>query len=996
MKAIQNCDNTTIYSFGDRNCHHHHHRCHHGHHHCHCKPRCPVGARCTATVTTFNPRAASRYTKGQLIEYNGQLYIVNKNNPSGIPGSSPDYTKLSSNLSLSPFALPASTYKAGQLINYNGQLYVVTVDNPTGIPGSSPDYAPISTGSITPFDPTAAPTYTRGQMVEYNGQLYVVDTNNPIGTPGSSPDYTAISGMSNVPYDPALASGYLKGQLIYYNGQLYQVNTDNPTGTPGSSPDYTPVSSVSGTPYNPSTSPTYTKGELIDYNGQLYIVNTDNPTGTPGSSPDYTLVTGGSTPTYNPTTAPTYTKGQLIYYNGQMYVVTTDNPTGIPGSSPDYALVTPPSSTPYDPSLAPTYLPGQVIVYNGQPYVVNTANPTGTPGSSPDYTPLAPPAVTTFNPGYLAGQVIEYNGQLYIVNTNNPTGTPGSSPDYTPLAGGQAGPTGPTGPIGATGIATITPFDPTQASTYTPGQLISYNGQLYTPNVANPTGTPGTSPDYTALSAIGPTGTALFNVIGSTGATGAATMGYGDSLIFTTNTPNLLDIIVSPGSAVVNVDTTGSTATPFDPTQASTYTPGQLISYNGQLYTPNVANPTGTPGTSPDYTSLSGAGPTGATGLDGITGPTGATGLDGITGPTGVGSTGPTGATGIATVTPFDPTQSATYVPGQLISYNGQLYMVHTTNPVGTPDTSSDYTLVSSSLTGPTGATGPAGGPTGPTGIGLPGPTGATGIATVTPFDPTQSATYVPGQLISYNGQLYTPNVANPSGTPGSSPDYTLLSSSSSITGPTGVTGPAGGPTGPTGATGAIGPTGPAAGPTGATGITGPTGPTGASAIIPYASGVTPVALATLVGGLAGIPSFVGFGSAAPGVSALGSTINLAALGLLNYAFSVPRNGTISAISATFTVTAGVFATLGAVSVQAQVYTAPANSGLFSSTGATVTLTPSMSLIAIGQVLSGVANVSVPVTAGTQVLLVFSAVDSSILSAASTITGSVSAGLAIS
>jgi len=224
---------------------------------------------------------------------------------------------------------------------------------------------------------------------------------------------------------------------------------------------------------------------------------------------------------------------------------------------------------------------------------------------------------------------------------------------------------------------------------------------------------------------------------------------------------------------------------------------------------------------------------------------------------------------------------------------------------------------------------------------------------------------------------------------------HTGPTGSTGVTGVTGATGEVG-LQGATGLAGVTGPSGGPTGPTGVTGVTGTTGPTGPAPIIPYASGVTPVALATAVAGLAGVNAFVGFGTAAPGISIIGSQINLASAGLLDYAFSLPRDGTITSISATFTVTAGVFLTLGSVSVQAQIYTAPANSNLFTATATSVSLSPSITLLSIGQVLSGVATTSVPITAGTQILLVISANDSSILSAVSTVTGSISAGLAIS
>ena len=137
---------------------------------------------------------------------------------------------------------------------------------------------------------------------------------------------------------------------------------------------------------------------------------------------------------------------------------------------------------------------------------------------------------------------------------------------------------------------------------------------------------------------------------------------------------------------------------------------------------------------------------------------------------------------------------------------------------------------------GPTGPTGPAGvpglpgatGPTGPT-----GPTGA-GLDTATSFVP--GTTYAAGAIVYYNGSLYRAAVNAPTGTPGTSPDYTLLT----VTGPTGATGPTGptgaaGPIGATGADGAMGVTGPT-GPIGPTGPTGPTGPAGLGATGPTGS----------------------------------------------------------------------------------------------------------------------------------------------------------------
>ena len=94
------------------------------------------------------------------------------------------------------------------------------------------------------------------------------------------------------------------------------------------------------------------------------------------------------------------------------------------------------------------------------------------------------------------------------------------------------------------------------------------------------------------------------------------------------------------------------------------------------------------------------------------------------------GETGPTGPTGIGLsgVEAYDPVMATTYSVGQVVTYGGGTYIVDSAPPSGTPDTSSDYTLLAApGETGPAGATGITGstGPTGPPGspvqLDLPG-----------------------------------------------------------------------------------------------------------------------------------------------------------------------------------------------------------------------------------------------------------------------------------
>ncbi|WP_045506588.1 BclA C-terminal domain-containing protein [Bacillus amyloliquefaciens] len=388
-----------------------------------------------------------------------------------------------------------------------------------------------------------------------------------------------------------------------------------------------------------------------------------------------------------------------------------------------------------------------------------------------------------------------------------PTGATGP----TGPAGGPTGPTGAIGPAGATGPTGVTgaglqgiiAFNPLIAPTYTPGQVVLYNGSSYVVNTASPAGVPDTSADYTLLAAAGPTGPT-----GPTGATGAGLTGL----------------------------------TAFDPAAAPFYTAGQVVLYEGASYVVNINNPSGIPGTSPDYTLLAAAGPTGPTGVTGA-------GLQGIV--------------------PFDPLAAPSYTAGQTVTFNGSSYVANVNSPAGTPGASADYTLLAAAGTaGATGGTGITGatGPTGITGVtGATGPTGTTGVTGATGPTGITGATGATGPT----GITGVTGATGPTGTTGvtGATGPTGITGATGATGPTGITGVTGatGPTGVTGVTGATGPTGGtgatgATGPTGVTGVTGATGPTGGTGAtgVTGPTGITGITGATGPTGVTGVTGATG------------------------------------------------------------------------------------------------------------------------------------------
>ncbi|GAF67091.1 hypothetical protein BTS2_3999 [Bacillus sp. TS-2] len=154
--------------------------------------------------------------------------------------------------------------------------------------------------------------------------------------------------------------------------------------------------------------------------------------------------------------------------------------------------------------------------------------------------------------------------------------------------------------------------------------------------------------------------------------------------------------------------------------------------------------------------------------------------------------------------------------------------------------------------------------------------------------------------------------------------------------------------------------------------------------------------MTTVLGGLIGTVSYIGFGNNVTGVSLLGGAIDTTALD--NLAFSVPRDGFITSISAFLSTTAALTLLGTTVTVTAQLFSATGDNIFTPIPGAAVALAPPFTnIIAIGTVSEGlIEGLSIPVVAGQRLLMVFSAEVTAGLDIATAITGYASAGVAIS
>lgn len=179
-------------------------------------------------------------------------------------------------------------------------------------------------------------------------------------------------------------------------------------------------------------------------------------------------------------------------------------------------------------------------------------------------------------------------------------------------------------------------------------------------------------------------------------------------------------------------------------------------------------------------------------------------------------------------------------------------------------------------------------------------------------------------------------------------------------------------------------------------GISGTQGIPGSTAIIPFSSG-SPLSMTFVAAISTSLVGLDAFGTNASNVAISGGTINLTgAAGLvLDTAFNMPRAGTLTSLSATFSNTAAV-TLVGAVTITAQLWRAAGNSNIFSPlAGAIVSLAPTVGpgLVLPGVIVTGTSTFSVPVAAGDRLILVFAATSTAAETA--TINGYASGGSAI-
>ena len=204
--------------------------------------------------------------------------------------------------------------------------------------------------------------------------------------------------------------------------------------------------------------------------------------------------------------------------------------------------------------------------------------------------------------------------------------------------------------------------------------------------VAGPQGTPGPAGPQGSQGIPGP--------IGPQGATGDAGSGFRFRNVFDPNQSYAVnDVATYNGSAYIAIV---ASAGPNNVTPDLNSTDWSLMAQAGAPGATGAAGPQGLPG---EAGATGATGPAGAQGSQGLPGPQGAMGLPGPTGPQGqAGPQGPAGTAGTTFTSLGAWNNTATYMPGNFVTFNGSSYLAVVSNSNAEPDTSSDWVGANISL----------------------------------------------------------------------------------------------------------------------------------------------------------------------------------------------------------------------------------------------------------------------------------------------------------
>lgn len=171
-------------------------------------------------------------------------------------------------------------------------------------------------------------------------------------------------------------------------------------------------------------------------------------------------------------------------------------------------------------------------------------------------------------------------------------------------------------------------------------------------------------------------------------------------------------------------------------------------------------------------------------------------------------------------------------------------------------------------------------------------------------------------------------------------------------------------------------------------------GGSGSGSIIPLASG-RPITITTSESGSPSTYAVMGFGSSATSPCPLTPTID--ASELPNFAFSIPRDGTITTLSGFFSLTADLVLPCSSVTVHMTLYQSahPSSNAFLPMATAALSLPPLSGVVPAKKTLhASLHNLSIPVKTQSRLLLVISA-SATGATLCHAVSGYVSAGIAI-
>lgn len=451
--------------------------------------------------------SSDTYSEHQIVYYNGSSYISLVNNNSSTPNDSSDWNMITESGSSPTYEGNwdhCREYSYAEIVRYNGRSYISTTNNNNdNKPGCNDEWGLLNIDGpkfVGVFE--SDNTYDENDVVRYHGSAYISTSDNNSTTPGTDDDEWRLlleKSAMNVEgeYDPIRT--YDLNDVVTYKGSSYISTESNNDSVPSDCGGWKLIAAkgaginIVG---NYDSGDSYDVNDVVYYNGSSYVSKINNNSAHPTDSCEWQMFARSGAMKYlgQWENDRGYDKEDVVQYNGTSYISTASNNHDVPNGSEDWDVVARRGKA-LDPSgtwdSEDTYDVNDMVYYKGSSYVSKNDDNTSEPTDIEQWQLVSKGLTLTgkwnCETTYSINDTVEYHGASYasIVNVN--TAKPTDCDVWQTIANPKL----------------ATKGEWCECETYWKGEIVEYCGSSYVANTNNNSAIPTDSEEWDLLAKAG-------------------------------------------------------------------------------------------------------------------------------------------------------------------------------------------------------------------------------------------------------------------------------------------------------------------------------------------------------------------------------------------------------------------------------------------------------------------------------------------------------------